>query len=169
MYMLCHMNMSVVSVITDKLSIKEKVGYSLGDLSANLIFQTLITYLAFFYTDVFGLTQNTASAVIFWVGMIAAIVFNPVIGVLADRTNTKWGKFRPWVLWTSVPLGIASLLTFTTPGLDESGKIVYAVVTYSLLLFLYAANNLPYSSLSGVITGDMAPLTGLLLLWWHSL
>ncbi|MDW7692876.1 MFS transporter [Flammeovirgaceae bacterium SG7u.111] len=141
---------------TQKLSTKEKIGYSLGDLSANLIFQTLITYLAFFYTDVFGLEQNTASSVIFWVGMVAALVFNPLIGVLADRTNTKWGKFRPWVLWTAVPLGIASLLTFTTPDLDASGKIIYAVVTYSILLFLYAANNLPYSSLSGVITGDMS-------------
>ena len=140
---------------SQKLSIKEKIGYSLGDLSANLIFQTLITYLAFFYTDVFGLEQNTASAVIFWVGMIAALVFNPLIGALADRTNTKWGKFRPWILWTAVPLGIASLLTFTTPDLSESGKIIYAIITYSLLLFLYAANNLPYSSLSGVITGDM--------------
>jgi len=140
---------------SQKLSVKEKIGYSLGDLSANLIFQTLITYLAFFYTDVFGLAPNTASAVIFWVGIIAALAFNPLIGALADRTNSKWGKFRPWVLWTSVPLGLASLLTFTTPGFGETGKIIYAVVTYSLLLFLYAANNLPYSSLSGVITGDM--------------
>ena len=140
---------------SQKLSIGEKVGYSLGDLSANLIFQTLITYLAFFYTDVFGLEQNTASAVIFWVGMIAALAFNPLIGALADRTNTKWGKFRPWVLWTAVPLGIASLLTFTTPDFGNTGKIIYAITTYSLLLFLYAANNLPYSSLSGVITGDM--------------
>ena len=140
---------------TQKLSVKEKIGYSLGDLSANLIFQTLITYLAFFYTDVFGLEQNTASAVIFWVGMIAALAFNPLIGALADRTNTKWGKFRPWILWTAIPIGIASLLTFTTPDLGNKGKIIYAITTYSILLFLYAANNLPYSSLSGVITGDM--------------
>ncbi len=140
---------------SQKLSVGEKIGYSLGDLAANLIFQTLITYLAFFYTDVFGLEQDTASAVIFWVGMIAAFAFNPLIGALADRTNTKWGKFRPWILWTAVPLGIASLMTFTTPGFSDSGKIIYAVITYSLLLLLYAANNLPYSSLSGVITGDM--------------
>lgn len=138
-----------------KLSVKEKVGYSLGDLSANLIFQTLITYLAYFYTDVFGLEQNTASAVIFWVGMIAALVFNPLVGALADRTNTKWGKFRPWILWTAAPLGLASLLTFTTPDFGNTGKIIYAISTYSILLLLYAANNLPYSSLSGVITGDM--------------
>ncbi len=140
---------------SQKLSTGEKIGYSLGDLSANLIFQTLITYLAYFYTDVFGLEQNTASAVIFWVGMIAALAFNPLIGALADRTNTKWGKFRPWVLWTAIPLGLASLLTFTTPDFGNTGKIIYAITTYSILLFLYAANNLPYSSLSGVITGNM--------------
>ncbi len=145
-----------MSATSQKLSVGEKIGYSLGDLAANLIFQTLITYLAFFYTDVFGLEQNTASAVIFWVGMIAALAFNPIIGVMADRTNSRWGKFRPWILWTAIPLGIASLLTFTTPNFSESGKIIYAVTTYSILLLLYAANNLPYSSLSGVITGDMA-------------
>ena len=144
-----------MNIESQKLSIREKVGYSLGDLAANLIFQTLITYLAFFYTDVFGLEQDMASAVILWVGLTAAFLFNPIIGVLADRTTSKWGKFRPWILWTAVPLGIASLLTFTTPDLGESGKITYAICTYTLLLFLYAANNLPYSSLSGVITGDM--------------
>lgn len=144
-----------MNIETQRLSRREKIGYSLGDLSANLIFQTLITYLAFFYTDVFGLEPNTASAVIFWVGMIAALAFNPLIGALADRTNTKWGKFRPWILWTAIPLGLASLLTFTTPNFGSSGKVIYAISTYTLLLFMYAANNLPYSSLSGVITGDM--------------
>jgi Na+/melibiose symporter-like transporter len=144
-----------MNAISHKLSVKEKVGYSLGDLAANLIFQTLITFLAFFYTDVFGLEQSIASAVIFWVGMIAALTFNPLIGALADRTVSKWGKFRPWILWTAIPLGIASLLTFTTPSFSDKGKLIYAITTYSILLFLYAANNLPYSSLSGVITGDM--------------
>ena len=142
-------------MITQPLSIKEKIGYSLGDLSANLVFQTLITYLAYFYTDIYGLNADDATAIIFFVGTAAAIGFNPIIGALADRTNSKWGKFRPWILWTAVPLGVTSVLAFTTPDFSYSGKVVYAVVTYTLLLLLYAGSNLPYSALSGVITGDM--------------
>ena len=137
------------------ISIKEKIGYSLGDLSANLVFQTLITYLAYFYTDIYGLNADDATAIIFFVGTAAAIGFNPIIGALADRTNSKWGKFRPWILWTAVPLGVTSVLAFTTPDFSYSGKVIYAVVTYTLLLLLYAGSNLPYSALSGVITGDM--------------
>ena len=142
-------------MITQPLSIKEKIGYSLGDLSANLVFQTLITYLAYFYTDIYGLKADDATAIIFFVGTAAAIGFNPIVGALADRTNSKWGKFRPWILWTAVPLGVTSVLAFTTPDFSYSGKVVYAVVTYTLLLLLYAGSNLPYSALSGVITGDM--------------
>ena len=126
---------------TQPLSIKEKIGYSLGDLSANLVFQTLITYLAYFYTDIYGLKADDATAIIFFVGTAAAIGFNPIVGALADRTNSKWGKFRPWILWTAIPLGVTS--------------VIYAVITYTLLLLLYAGSNLPYSALSGVITGDM--------------
>ena len=137
------------------LSIREKIGYSLGDLSANLVFQTLITYLAYFYTDIYGLDSADATAIIFIVGTVAAFGFNPIVGALADRTNTKWGKFRPWILWTSIPLGVTAVLAFTTPDFSYNGKVIYAVVTYTLLLLLYAGSNLPYSALSGVITGDM--------------
>ncbi len=140
---------------TQKLSIKEKIGYSLGDLAANLVFQTLMTYLAYFYTDIYGLEANHASAIILSVGLIAAFGFNPIIGAIADRTSSRWGKFRPWILWTAVPLGVIALLAFSTPDFAYKGKVIYAVVTYTLLLLLYAANNLPYSALSGVITGDM--------------
>lgn len=140
---------------TQKLSIKEKVGYSLGDFAANLVFQTLITYLAYFYTDIYGLETKHASAIMLTVGLIAAFGFNPIVGILADRTNSKWGKFRPWILWTAIPLGVAALLAFSTPNFDYKGKVIYAAVTYTLLLLLYAANNLPYSALSGVITGNM--------------
>jgi Na+/melibiose symporter-like transporter len=138
---------------SQKLSVLEKVGYSLGDLAANLIFQTLVTYLAYYYTDIYGLSPNQSSAIMFTVGMIAAFGFNPILGALADRTNTRWGKFRPWILWTAVPLGVIAVLAFTKFGATAS--VPYAVITYSLLLFLYAANNLPYGALSGVITGDM--------------
>jgi len=138
-----------------KISVSEKIGYSLGDLAANLVFQTLVTYLAYFYTDIYGLKPEDASIITLIVGLIAGFGFNPVIGALADRTKTKWGKFRPWILFTAVPLGIAALLAFSTPGFSYKGKMIYAAVTYSLLLLLYAANNLPYAALSGVITGDM--------------
>lgn len=145
-----------MSTISQKLSVKEKIGYSLGDLAANLVFQTLMTYLAYFYTDIYGLSPTHSSIIMLAVGLIAAFVFNPIIGVLADRTSTKWGKFRPWILITALPLGCVALAAFTTPDFSYNGKIVYAAVTYTLLLLFYASNNLPYSALSGVITGDMS-------------
>ena len=144
-----------MKTISEKLSVLEKIGYSLGDLAANLVFQTLMTYLAYFYTDIYNLKADDATLIILVVGFVAAIGFNPLIGAIADRTNTVWGKFRPWILWTAVPLGIVSVLAFSTPDFSYKGKVIYAVVTYTLLLLLYAASNLPYSALSGVITGSM--------------
>jgi Na+/melibiose symporter-like transporter len=141
---------------SQKVSLIEKIGYSLGDFSANLVFQTLITYLAYFYTDIYGLKGNHASLVILTVGLFAAFVFNPIVGALADRTKSRWGKFRPWILYTSVPLGVVAILAFSTPDFSYKFKLLYAVFTYSMLLLLYASSNLPYSALSGVITGDMA-------------
>lgn len=138
-----------------KLSIWEKIGYSLGDLAANLIFQTLMTFLAYFYTDVYKIPAGAASLIIFLGGFVGAF-FNVVMGIIADRTKTRWGKFRPWVLWTAVPFGIISILAFSTPNFSETGKIAYAFTTYFLLVIIYSASNLPYSALSGVITGDMA-------------
>lgn len=142
--------------ISETLSITEKVGYALGDLAANLIFQTLVTFLAFFYTDVFQIPAATAATVIFVVGILGAFVFTPIIGLLADRTHTRWGKFRPWVLCTAVPFGALSLLAFSTPSLSGQAKVTYALATYSLLVLVYVANNLPYAALSGVLTGSMA-------------
>lgn len=138
-----------------KLSVVEKVGYSLGDLAANLIFQTLVTFLAFFYTDVYGISAGKA-AMIMAAGGIFGAFFTPVMGIIADRTNTRWGKFRPWLLWTAIPFGALALLAFSTPDFSENGKVIYAFATYILLLVIYAANNLPYSALSGVLTGNMA-------------
>lgn len=145
-----------MSSTTDILSVTEKVGYSLGDLAANLIFQTLITFLAFFYTDVFGIPAATAATIIFIVGLMGAFVFTPLVAVMADRTDTRWGKFRPWILWTAVPFGMLALLAFSTPDLGPQGKVFYAAATYTLLVLVYAANNLPYAALSGVLTGNMA-------------
>ncbi len=143
-----------MSEVTAKLSVTEKIGYSLGDLAANLIFQTLMTFLAFFYTDVYGIPAGQASTIIFVGGMVGAF-FNPVMGLIADRTHTRWGKFRPWILWTSVPFGVIALLAFSTPDLGPDGKLIYAFVTYVLLVLVYSANNLPYAALSGVLTGNM--------------
>ncbi|MGD9556480.1 MAG: MFS transporter [Mangrovibacterium sp.] len=137
-----------------KISVIEKIGYSLGDLAANLIFQTLMTFLAFFYTDVYRIPAGTASAIIFAGGMIGAF-FNPVMGIIADRTSTRWGKFRPWILWTALPFGLMAILAFSTPDFGPGGKVAYALTTYILLVIVYSANNLPYASLSGVLTGDM--------------
>src|SRR5678816_77213 len=139
---------------TQHLRVAEKIGYALGDLAANLIFQTLVTFLAFFYTDVYRIPPSAAATLIFIVGLLGAFVFTPVMGLVADRTRR--GKFRPWLLWTAIPFGALSLLAFSTPDLGAHGKIVYALTTYTLLVFVYVANNLPYSALSGVLTGSMA-------------
>lgn len=142
---------------TDKqnLSVTEKIGYSLGDLAANLIFQTLMTFLAFFYTDVYKIAPSAAATIIFTGGIIGAC-FNPIMGIIADRTRTRWGKFRPWILWTAVPFGVIALLTFSTPALTGDAKLAYAFCTYVALVIIYSANNLPYSALSGVLTGNMS-------------
>jgi len=139
-----------------QLSVTEKVGYALGDLAANLVFQTLVTFIAFFYTDVYGIEAGWAAFIIFWAGIIGGAVFTPVMGAIADRTRTRWGKFRPWILWTAIPFGAIVMATFATPDFGTSGKLWYAGVTYLLLVMIYSANNLPYSALSGVLTGNMA-------------
>ncbi len=136
-----------------KLSFAEKFGYGLGDLAANFIFQAMLALQLSYYTDTFGLTAAQAGTLFLVVGLIAA-AFNPVMGVIADRTNTKWGKFRPWLLWTAVPFGIIGVLTFTTPNISPAAKIIYAWTTYLLLRLIYAVNNVPYASMTGVLTGD---------------
>jgi GPH family glycoside/pentoside/hexuronide:cation symporter len=146
--------------IAGKLTFKEKVGYSLGDTAANFIFQTMIMFQLVFYTDTFGITAAAAGTLLVVVRFWDAI-FDPIMGVLADRTNTRWGKFRPWILWTAVPFGVMGFLTFMTPSLGATGKLLYAYVTYIVLMMVYSANNLPYSALSGVMTGDLGERTSL--------
>jgi len=144
----------------EKLSVKEKAGYSLGDGAANFIFQTMMLLQLSFYTDTFGLTAG-AAATLFLIARLWGAVCDPVFGALADRTNTRWGKFRPWILWTAVPFGVLGYLAFRTPDLGSGGKLAYAYITYFLLLTVYSANNNPYSALSGVITGNMKERTSL--------
>ena len=143
-----------------KISVTEKIGYGIGDAAANFIFQTMLVFQLAFYTDTFGITA-AAAGTLFLVVRVWDAIFDPMMGVIADRTNTKWGKFRPWILWTAVPFGIMGFLTFTTPSFGPSGKLIYAYVTYIVLMMVYSANNLPYSALSGVITGDLAERTSL--------
>jgi Na+/melibiose symporter-like transporter len=137
----------------EKISLREKVGFSLGDAAANFIFQTIMLLQLSFYTDTFGISA-AAIAILFLVGRLVGAVADPVMGVIADRTETKWGKFRPWILWTAVPFGIFGFLAFYTPDMEQVGKVIWAFVTYILLMLVYSANNIPYSALSGTITGD---------------
>lgn len=143
-----------------QLSFWEKSGYALGDTGANFIFQTMIMFQLAFYTDTFGITAASAATLLASVRLWDA-VFDPLMGVVADRSQTRWGRFRPWILWTAAPLGLMSFLTFTTPHFSPSGKLVYAYLTYIGLMMLYSANNVPYSALSGVMTGDPAERTTL--------
>ena len=136
-----------------KLPVGEKIGYALGDMAANFVFQAMLALQLDFYTHTFGLTAAQAGTLFLVVGLAVAC-FNPVMGVIADRTTSKWGKFRPWLLWTALPFGIISVLTFTTPHLSPGAKIVYAWTTYILLRVIYTVNNVPYASLTAVMTQD---------------
>ena len=138
---------------SDKLSFVEKAGYSLGDAAANFVFMTMILFQLNFYTDTLGITAAAAGTMLL-VGRLWDAFFDPMMGVLADRTNTRWGKFRPWVLWTAIPWGIVMVLAYTVPDFSTTGKIVWAGATNILLMTLYSANNTPYSALGGVMTGD---------------
>ena len=136
-----------------RLPFAEKFGYGLGDMAANFVFQAMMALQLNFYTDTFGLTPAQAGTMFLVVGLGAA-VFNPVMGVIADRTKTRWGRFRPWLLWTAVPFGVIGILTFTTPDLSAPAKLMYAWVTYLLLRLVYTMNNVPYAALTGVMTAD---------------
>lgn len=145
---------------SQKVSFGEKVGYSLGDGSANLVFQMMMMFQLFFYTDVFGIKATTAGMILLIARFFDAFV-DPLVGILSDRTNTKWGKYRPWILWTAVPFAVFFVLAFLTPDLSERGKIIYAGVTYTLLMSIYSFNNTPYSSLGGVMTSDIKERTNI--------
>jgi GPH family glycoside/pentoside/hexuronide:cation symporter len=140
-----------VQINIAKLSLKEKIGYSFGDTASNLYFQTFIVFLPIFYTDVFGIPA-AAMGTMFLVTRIWDAVNDPMMGMIADRTNTRWGKFRPYIAGFAIPFAIGGVLTFTTPDFGASGKLIYAYATYTLLLMLYTAVNVPYSSLMAVIT-----------------
>ena len=144
-----------------KLSFFEKAAYSGGDAAANFVFMTMILFQLNFYTDVFGLPAGAAAAILLAPRLWDAF-FDPIMGVLADRTRTRWGKFRPWVLWTAGPWAVVMILAYTTPhGWSIGAMIAYAAITNGLLMTLYSMNNMPYSALGGVMTGDLDERTSL--------
>ncbi len=145
---------------TRKLSFVEKAGYSLGDGAANFVFMTMILFQLNFYTDTMGITAAVAGSLLL-VGRLWDAFFDPMMGVMADRTETRWGKFRPWVLWTAIPWGIVMVLAYTTPDWGYTGKLLWACATNVLLMTLYSANNTPYSAMTGVMTGDINERTSL--------
>ncbi|MEP6833367.1 MAG: MFS transporter [Gemmatimonas sp.] len=144
----------------EKLSVVEKAGYSLGDAAANFVFMTMILFQLNFYTDTLGIGAAAAGTMLL-VGRLWDAFFDPMMGVLADRTNTRWGKFRPWVLWTAIPWGVVMVLAYTVPDFAPTGRLVWACLTNILLMTLYSMNNTPYSALGGVMTGDSKERTSL--------
>lgn len=135
------------------ISRREKIAYGLGDTASNLIFQTVMLFLAFFYTNIFGISAATVGTMFIAVRLIDAVT-DPLMGLLADKTRTRYGQFRPYLLWLVIPFAVCSILAFTTPDLTERGKVIYAYITYTLLMLAYTAINIPYSALGGALTKD---------------
>ena len=144
----------------EKLSLKEKIGYGFGDAASSMFWKLFSMYLMFFYTDVFGISAAIVGTM-FLVTRIWDAAFDPFVGILADRTETRWGKFRPYLLWMMIPFGIMGVITFTTPDLGTTGKIIYAYITYSLMMMVYSLINVPYASLMGVMSSDGKERTSL--------
>ena len=138
-------------VTPDRLSPREYFGYALGDTASNLFFQTFNVFITYYYVDVWGILPGAIATMMLVVRLWDA-VNDPLMGVIADRTETRWGKFRPYLLWMAVPYGVCGYLIFANPNLDAPGKLTYAYVTYTLMLMAYTAINVPYSSMLGVIS-----------------
>ena len=134
-------------------TLPEKIGYGLGDAASSMYWKIFGMYLLFFYTDVFGITA-TAAGTMFLITRVWDSLFDPVVGALADRTCSQWGKFRPYLLWVAVPFGLIGIATFYTPSTDVTAKLLYAYITYSLMMMAYSLINVPYASLLGVMSSD---------------
>jgi len=146
--------------LEDRISLKEKIGYSLGDAASNFYWKTFEFYVVFFYTDVFGISAAAVGTMML-ITRFADAVADPVMGSIADRTKSRWGHFRPYLLWGALPFAAAGVLTFSTPNLGGGAKLIYAYVTYSLLMFIYTAVNIPYSALMGVISPNSQERTSI--------
>ena len=145
---------------TGKLSVKEKIGYGLGDTASHFVWDMVGFWILIFYTDTFGISAAAAGTIMliarFW-----DMFSDPLMGIIADRTYTRWGKFRPYLLWMALPYSILAVLTFSTPDIGDTGKVIYAGVTYLLLMTVFTAINLPYSSLGAVMTSNSCERAGL--------
>lgn len=137
----------------EKINIKEKVAYGFGDAASSMFWKIFSMYLLFFYTDVFGLAA-AAVGTMFLVTKVWDSFFDPFVGIYSDKIDTKWGKFRPFLLWVAVPFAIIGVLTFYTPDFAHNGKLIYAYITYSLMMMVYSLINVPYASLLGVMSSD---------------
>jgi len=131
----------------------EKISYGSGDFGFNLYWTTISAFLLIFYTDSFGLSAAAAGTMLLTTKLVDAFA-DPIMGAVADRTRTKWGRFRPWLLWAAVPLAASGVLTFTTPDLDSTAKLIYAYATFALMMVIYSVINIPYGALSGVLTNE---------------
>ena len=135
------------------LSVKEKIGYGMGDAASHIIFDNVMLYMMFFYTDIFGIPAGFVGTMFLLARALDAIS-DPCMGLLADRTRSRWGKFRPWILFGAIPFGLVCVLAYSSPDLSHNGKLIYAAVTYTLLTLLYTVVNIPYCALGGVITDN---------------
>jgi len=147
-----------MTTTTQRLTVGEKIGYGFGDLASNLFWQMFAIFIAKFYTDVF-LISAAAMGTMILVSRVGDAIIDPLIGTIADRTNTRWGHFRPYLLWMAIPMAVTAILTFTTPNFGERGKLIYAYVTLSSMMLAYSAINIPYSALLGVLTPNSADRT----------
>lgn len=143
-----------------KLGLREKMSYGLGDFASSMFWKLFSMFLLYFYTDIFGISA-AAVGTMFLVTRIWDAANDPIMGMITDRTHTKWGKFRPYLLFVAIPFGIIGVLTFTTPDLDSTGKLVYAYITYTMMMMVYTAVNVPYGSLLAVMTSDSNERTSL--------
>jgi GPH family glycoside/pentoside/hexuronide:cation symporter len=145
---------------SQKLSFREKAGYSLGDAGANFVFQVLMAYQFFFFTKVMGISAFAAGT-LFLIGRFFDAFTDPLMGIVADRTTHRWGRFRPWLVWSALPFAGIFWMTFTVPDFDVTGRLIYAYVAYFLLMAVYTVNNVPYCALNGVMTGDINERTSI--------
>lgn len=135
------------------LSIREKIGFGMGDAACNMVWGAITMFLTYFYTDIFGLAPALVGTLLLSVRIIDAIT-DPLMGAIADRTKTRWGRFRPYLLWCAIPFAIASVLMYSTPDWSYNAKVIYAVATYSLMSLIYTAVNIPYCALGSVISSN---------------